>query len=72
MEFCLSHDHLQKGDPHKAAEFVYSVVSSPDPLPLWLPVGKDAYKKFEKKLTQMIESVQPYKEAGSNLFVDVD
>lgn len=70
MEFCVSHDHLQKGDPHKAAEFVYDVVSNPAPLPLWLPVGKDAYKKFERKLTQMIESVQPYKEAGSNLFVD--
>ncbi len=70
MEFCITHDHLQKGDPHKAAEFVYEIVASPDPMPLWLPVGKDAYKKFEQKLTHMIESVQPYKEAGSNLFVD--
>lgn len=69
-EYCLDHNYQQNGDPHKAAEFVYRVVSSPDPLPLWLPIGKDAIKKFERKLSDMIESIQPYKEAASNLFVD--
>lgn len=64
MEYCLDHNYLQKGDPMKAAEFVYSVVADPAPLPLWLPVGKDAYRKFEEKLSHMVESVQPYKEAG--------
>lgn len=69
-DYCLGHNYQQHGDPQKAAEFVYQVVSSPNPLPLWLPVGKDAVKKFEKKLTKMVESIQPYKEAASNLFID--
>ncbi len=69
-EFCLGHNYQQHGDPQKAAEFVYKVVSSSDPLPLWLPVGKDSIKKFEKKLTKMIESIQPYKDEASNLFID--
>ncbi len=69
-DYCLGHNYQQHGDPQKAAEFIYQVVSSPDPLPLWLPVGKDAVKKFEKKFTKMIESIQPYKEAASNLFID--
>ena len=46
------------------------MVSSSDPLPLWLPVGKDSIKKFEKKLTKMIESIQPFKDEASNLFID--
>lgn len=69
-DYCLGHNYQQHGDPQKAAEFVYKVVSSPEPLPWWLPVGKDAIKKFEKKLTQMVESIQPYKEEASNLFID--
>lgn len=69
-DYCLGHNYQQHGDPQKAAEFVYQVVSSPEPLPLWLPVGKDAVKKFEKKLTNMIESIQPYKEEASNLFIE--
>lgn len=69
-EYCLSHNYQQHGDPTKAAELVYQVVSAPEPLPLWLPLGKDAMKKFGKKLTRMIESVEPYREASSDLFVD--
>lgn len=69
-EFCLGHNYQQHGDPQKAAEFVYKVVSSSNPLPFWLPVGKDSIKKFEKKLTKMIESIQPFKDEASNLFID--
>lgn len=69
-DYCLGHNYQQHGDPQKAAEFVYQVVSAPEPLPLWLPIGKDAVKKFEKKLTKMVESIQPYKEAASNLFIN--
>lgn len=69
-DYCLGHNYQQHGDPRKAAEFVYRVASSPEPLPLWLPVGKDAVKKFEKKLGKMVESIQPYKEQASNLFID--
>lgn len=69
-DYCLGHNYQQHGDPHKAAEFVYRVASSPEPLPLWLPVGKDAVKKFEKKLGKMIDSIQPYKEQASDLFID--
>lgn len=69
-DYCLGHNYQQHGDPKKAAEFVYKVASSPEPLPLWLPVGKDAVKKFEKKFAQMIESIQPYKEEASDLFIE--
>lgn len=70
-EYCLGHNYQQNGDPDKAAAFVYRVVADEDtPLPLWLPVGKDAFKKFEKKLTAMVESVSSYREEGSDLFVD--
>ncbi len=69
-DYCLGHNYQQHGDPRKAAEFVYRVASSPDPLPLWLPVGKDSVKKFEKKLGKMVESIQPYKEQASNLYID--
>lgn len=69
-EYCMEHNYQQNGDPHKATEFIYRVVSSPDPLPLWLPVGKDAIKKFERKYTAMIESIQPFKEEASRCFVD--
>ncbi len=68
--YCLGHNYQQHGDPRKAAEFVYQVASVSEPLPLWLPVGKDAVKKFEKKLGKMVESIQPYKEQASNLFID--
>ncbi len=69
-DYCLGHNYQQHGDPAKAAELVYQVVSSPDPMPQWLPLGKDAVKKFERTLNTMIESIQPYKEAASNLFID--
>lgn len=70
-EYCLGHNYQQSGDPDKAAAFVYRVVADEDtPLPLWLPVGKDAFKKFEKKLTAMVESVSSYREEGSDLFID--
>ena len=69
-EFCLGHNYQQHGDPQKAAEFVYKVVSSSNPLPFWLPVGKDSIKKFEKKLAKRIESIQPFKDEASNLFID--
>jgi hypothetical protein len=39
-------------------------------MPAWLPLGKDAVKKYEKTLTRMIEALQPYKEAASDLFVE--
>ena len=70
-EYCLGHNYQQNGDPDKAAAFVYRVVADEDTsLPLWLPVGKDAFKKFEKKLTAMVESVSSYREEGSDLFID--
>lgn len=69
-DYCLGHNYQQHGDPRKAAEFVFKVASQEEPLPIWLPVGKDSVKKFEKKLGQMIESIQPYKEEASNLFIE--
>ena len=62
MEYCLSHDGLQYGDPAKVAELVYQVTTDPDPLPTWLPVGKDAMKKLFEKCQMMIETAKPYYE----------
>ena len=70
LEYCLDHNYRQQGDPRKAAQLVYDVVSSDEPLPLWLPVGKDAVKKFEKKLGAMIESIRPYRERCCDCLVD--
>lgn len=69
-QYCLDHNYQQKNDPGKAAELVCDIVSSPYPLPAWLPLGKDAVKKFERKLQAMLDELQPYKEAASNVFVD--
>lgn len=70
-EYCLGHNYQQHGDPAKAAQLVYQIVSNAEePLPLWLPLGKDAVKKYERQITRKVESIQPYKEAASNLFVD--
>ena len=68
-EYCLNHNYQQHGDPTKAAELVYAIASAPEPMPVWLPLGKDAIKKFEKKLTGMMKSIQPYKEKAANLFI---
>lgn len=62
MDYCLSHNHLQYGDPQKAAAVLYDIVSSEDPLPLWLPIGRDAVKKYERKFAQMVEAIQPYRD----------
>lgn len=70
QEFCLGHNHRQHGDPRKAAQLVFDIVSADEPLPLWLPVGKDSVKKFETKLAGMIDSVQPFKERCCDCFVD--
>lgn len=62
MNYCLSHNHQQYGDPRKAAALLYDVVSSEEPMPLWLPVGRDAVKKYERKFAQMVEAIQPYRD----------
>lgn len=70
-EYCLGHNYQQHGDPAKAAQLVYQIVSNTDqPLPLWLPLGKDAVKKFEKQIARKVDSIQPYKEAASDLFIE--
>ena len=70
LEFCLDNNYRQHGDPRKAAQLVYDVVSSDEALPLWLPVGKDAVKKFERKLGGMVDSIQPYRDRCCDCFVD--
>ncbi len=70
MDFCLDNNYQQHGDPRKAAQLVFDIVSSKDPLPLWLPVGKDAVRKFEKKLSSMVDSIEPYKERCCDCFVE--
>lgn len=62
MEYCLSHDGRQYGDPEKVAQLVYEVIADPDPLPTWLPVGKDAMKKLFEKCQTMTETAKPYYE----------
>lgn len=62
LDYCLTHDGRQKGDPEKVAALVFEVATSPEPLPTWLPVGKDAMKRLYRKCERMRETVEPYYE----------
>ena len=63
LEYCLSHNHLQHGDPRKVAELVCKVALS-EKLPLWLPIGKEAMKKLRQKCEWMVAETNPYYEAS--------
>lgn len=63
LDYCLSHNHRQHGDPQKVAQLVFDVAMSQQ-MPLWLPVGKEAMKKLSQKCRRMIEETQPYYEAS--------
>ena len=63
LEYCLAHNYQQHGDPVKVAELVYNVAMS-EKMPLWLPVGKEAMKKLERKCQRMVAETQPYYEAS--------
>ena len=63
LDYCLSHNYRQHGDPVKVAQLVYDVTMS-EKMPLWLPVGKEAMKKLKAKCERMIEETAPYYEAS--------
>ena len=63
LDYCLSHNYLQHGDPMKVAKLVFDVAMSPK-MPLWLPVGKEAMRKLNKKCERMMQEVAPYYEAS--------
>ncbi len=63
LEYCISHNHLQHGDPEKVAELVCKVALS-EKMPLWLPVGKEAMKKLRQKCEWMLAETEPYYEAS--------
>ena len=65
LDYCLSHNYRQHGDPVKVAELVYDVAMS-DKMPLWLPVGKEAMKKLAQKCERMVAETEPYYEASCN------
>ena len=65
LEYCLSHNYQQHGDPQKVAALVYDVTMSPK-MPLWLPVGKEAMKKLAQKCERMVAETKPYYEASCN------
>ena len=65
LEYCLSHNYQQHGDPEKVAQLVFEVAMS-DTMPLWLPVGKEAMKKLKKKCERMVAETAPYYEASCN------
>ena len=59
IDFCLSRNYKQHGDPAKVAALVYKVAMS-DKMPLWLPAGKEVIKKFTAKCERMIDELQWY------------
>ena len=61
IDYCLSHNYKQHGDPAKVAALVYKVAMS-DKMPLWLPVGKEVIKKFTAKCERMLSEMQLYYE----------
>lgn len=65
VDYCLSHNYKQHGDPVKVAKLVYDVAMS-EKMPLWLPVGKEAMKKLKAKCERMIAETEPYYEASCN------
>lgn len=65
MEYCLSHDGQQYGDPVKVAALLFDVATS-EHMPVILPAGKDAVKKFLKVCDQGKQMVEPYIEKASN------
>ena len=63
LEYCLSHNYRQHGDPVKVAELVFDVAMS-QRMPLWLPVGKEAMKKLATKCERMVAETAPYYDAS--------
>jgi NAD(P)-dependent dehydrogenase (short-subunit alcohol dehydrogenase family) len=63
LDYCLSHNYMQHGDPVKVAKLVYDVTMS-EKMPLWLPVGKEAMKKLKQKCERMIAETMPYYEVS--------
>ena len=63
LEYCLSHNYRQHGDPVKVAELVFDVAMS-ERMPLWLPVGKEAMKKLAAKCERMVAETAPYYDAS--------
>ncbi|MDD6652197.1 MAG: SDR family oxidoreductase [Eggerthellales bacterium] len=65
MDYCLSHDGRQYGDPEKVAKVLIDVATS-EKMPVILPIGKDAVKKFLAVCDQGKAEIEPYIEAASN------
>lgn len=64
LDYCLTHNHSQYGDPEKTARFICDVILS-ESMPKLLPVGKDAMKKLFKKCDSMKAQAEPYFERSS-------
>jgi short-subunit dehydrogenase len=56
----LSSDGKQAGDPERAAEIFMELAESPEP-PMHLFLGKDAYNRASKKLTDMSGELEQWK-----------
>lgn len=69
LDFCLSNNYQQHGDPYKAAQLVYDVAMS-DSMPRWLPIGKEAVKKLARKCQRMLEETEPYNEASIDTLLE--
>lgn len=63
LDYCLSHNYQQHGDPVKVAQLVFDVAMS-EKMPLWLPVGKEAMRKLARKCERMVSETQPYYDAS--------
>lgn len=64
LDYCLSHDGQQYGDPVKVAALLFDVATS-EKMPTVLPIGGDAMKKYLKLCDGNKEMVDPYVEAAS-------
>lgn len=66
LEYCLSHDGMQYGDPEKVAKVLFDVATS-EKMPVVLPIGKDAIKKWMRTQDKNKAMVEPYVEMCSNV-----
>jgi NAD(P)-dependent dehydrogenase (short-subunit alcohol dehydrogenase family) len=63
-DFLVSHNHLQEGDPMKAAEFLYSVAQS-GKLPNQLLIGGKCCNDVKSHLNMLIDEIDGYAQQSS-------
>ena len=68
--FLMTHNHMQEGDPAKAARFLYSIVAA-GTLPRRILIGKKCCNDVRADLARQLADIDAYYEASSQTAFDV-